>query len=44
VTIGVMVAVTVWFSVSAKKSFKGPIRTIDELDQEIALPAIAESP
>ncbi|HEX9480672.1 MAG TPA: amino acid permease [Solirubrobacteraceae bacterium] len=44
VTIGVMVAVTLWFSVSAKRSFKGPIRTIDELDVEQALPAIAEAP
>jgi hypothetical protein len=44
VTIGVIVAVTVWFAVSAKRTFKGPIRTIDELDVEQALPAIAESP
>ncbi len=44
VTIGVMVAVTIWFAVSAKKTFKGPIRTIDELDSEQALPAIAEAP
>jgi len=28
-TIGVMIAVTVWFLLSARKSFKGPIRTID---------------
>jgi amino acid transporter len=44
VTIGTMVAVTVWFAVSAKKTFKGPIRTVDELDSEIALPDIAQSP
>ena len=44
VTIGVMVAVTVWFAVSARKSFKGPIRTVDELDVEQSLPAIAEAP
>ena len=31
VTIGVMVAVTLWYFVSARKTFKGPIRTI-ELD------------
>jgi amino acid transporter len=43
-TIGVMLAVTIWFAVSAKRTFKGPIRTIDELDAEQALPAIAESP
>jgi amino acid transporter len=29
VTIAVMVAVTVWYLVSARKTFKGPIRTID---------------
>jgi amino acid transporter len=44
VTIGVMAAVTIWFTVSAKRTFKGPIRTIDELDVEQALPAIAEAP
>ncbi len=44
VTIGTMLAVTIWYSVSAKKSFKGPIRTIDELDEEIALPEIAQAP
>ena len=44
VTIGVILAVTVWYYVSAKRTFKGPIRTIDELDLEQALPAIAESP
>jgi len=32
VTIGVIVAVTVWYVVSAKNWFKGPIRTIDEPD------------
>jgi amino acid transporter len=30
VTIGVIVGVTVWYAVSAKNWFKGPIRTIDE--------------
>jgi amino acid transporter len=44
ITIGVMLAVTIWFAVSARHTFKGPIRTIDELDTEQALPAIAESP
>ena len=44
VTIGVMAAVTIWYAVSARKTFKGPIRTIDELDVEQSLPAIAEAP
>jgi len=44
VTIGVMVAVTVWFVVSAKRSFTGPIRTIDEIDSEVALPEVAQYP
>ena len=44
VTIGVMAAVTIWYAVSAKKTFKGPIRTIDELDAEVSLPPIAEAP
>jgi hypothetical protein len=32
VTIGVMSAVTIWYLVSARNTFKGPIRTIDEPD------------
>jgi amino acid transporter len=44
VTIGVIAAVTIWFLVSAKNSFKGPVRTIDELDTEQALPEIAQYP
>ena len=44
VTIGVMAVVTIWFAGWAKKTFKGPIRTIDELDTEISLPAISEAP
>jgi amino acid transporter len=44
VTIGVMVAVTVWYVGWAKRTFKGPIRTIDELDSEVALPDIAQAP
>ena len=44
VTIGVILAVTIWYAVSARHKFKGPIRTIDELDVEQSLPAIAEAP
>jgi amino acid transporter len=44
VTIGVMAAVTAWFVVSAKRTFTGPVRTIDELDVEQALPEIAQAP
>jgi amino acid transporter len=44
VTIGVMAAVTIWFVVSAKRTFKGPVRTIDELDSGIALPDIGQAP
>jgi amino acid transporter len=44
VTIGVMASVTIWFMVSAKHSFKGPVRTIDELDGEESLPSIAQAP
>jgi len=44
VTIGTILAVMIWYFGSAKKTFKGPIRTIDELDTEIALPEIAQSP
>jgi len=40
----VMLAVTVWFVVSAKRSFKGPVRTIDDLDSSIALPDLAQAP
>jgi len=44
VTIGVMLAVTIWYLVSARKTFKGPIRTIDELNAAEALPDIAQAP
>jgi amino acid transporter len=44
VTIGVMVGVTIWYAVSAKRTFKGPIRTIDDLDSAVALPDIAQAP
>ncbi|MFI4984561.1 MAG: amino acid permease [Solirubrobacterales bacterium] len=44
VTIGVMGAVTIWYLVSAKRTFKGPIRTIEEIDTVQALPDIAQAP
>jgi amino acid transporter len=44
VTIGVMAAVTIWFTVSAKRTFTGPVRTIDDLDASVALPDIAQAP
>jgi amino acid transporter len=44
VTIGVMVGVTIWYVGWAKKTFTGPIRTIDELDAEQALPEVAQYP
>ncbi len=44
VTIGTIVGVMIWYFGWARKTFKGPIRTIDELDAEQALPAIAEAP
>jgi amino acid transporter len=44
VTIGVMAAVTIWYAVSAKNKFKGPVRTIDEMDTEEGLPEIAQAP
>ncbi|MCW3028544.1 MAG: amino acid permease [Solirubrobacterales bacterium] len=44
VTIGVMLAVTLWYYVSAKNTFKGPVRTIDELDADVALPEVAQYP
>ena len=44
VTIGVMASVTIWYAVSAKKTFKGPVRTIDELDAEESLPDIHQAP
>jgi amino acid transporter len=42
VTIGVMAAVTIWFMVSAKNTFKGPVRTIEDVDP--SLPEIAQAP
>jgi amino acid transporter len=44
VTIGVMLAVTIWYVASAHKTFTGPIRTIDELDALEALPDISQAP
>ena len=44
VTIAVIAGRTIWYFVSAKNTFKGPVRTIDQLDVEQALPAIAEAP
>jgi amino acid transporter len=44
VTIGVMAAVTIWFVVSAKRSFTGPVRTIEDLGTEQALPEVAQYP
>ncbi len=44
VTIGVMLAVTIWYAVSAKNSFKGPVRTIDELNAAESLPDVAQYP
>ncbi len=43
ITIGVMIAVTVWYLVSARKSFKGPVRTIELEDDgvTIAEPGVA---
>jgi amino acid transporter len=44
VTIGVMLAVTIWYLASARKTFKGPVRTIDELNLEESLPEISQAP
>jgi amino acid transporter len=44
VMIGVIGAVAIWWWVSARHTFKGPVRTIDELDTEQALPAVAQYP
>lgn len=39
VTIGVLVGITIWWQVSAKTWFKGPIRTIDETDDAASVGA-----
>jgi hypothetical protein len=38
VTFGVFVAVGIWWMVSARHWFKGPRRTIEEIDAEIGPP------
>jgi hypothetical protein len=44
VTIAVMVAVTVWYMVSARHTFKGPVRTIDEPEDEQRAPEPGVAP
>jgi amino acid transporter len=44
VLIGVIGAVAIWWWVSARHTFTGPVRTIDELDTEQSLPPIAQYP
>jgi hypothetical protein len=34
VTLGALLAITIWWEVSAKHWFKGPIRTIDDAEPE----------
>lgn len=43
VTIGVMVAVTLWYVLSARKTFKGPVRTVEfeEDGVTVAEPGVA---
>ncbi len=36
-TIAVMIAVTVWYLVSAKNTFKGPVRTIKFADDGVTV-------
>jgi hypothetical protein len=37
-----MLAVTVWYMVSAKRTFKGPVRTIDDVpDGGVGMPPAA---
>jgi len=44
-TFGVFIAVGIWWLASARNWFKGPRRTIEEIDAEIgAPPALSESP
>jgi hypothetical protein len=44
VMIGVIGTVTIWWFVSARHTFTGPVRTIDEIDREISLPEMADYP
>ena len=37
VTIGVMLAVTIWYVVSARRTFTGPVRTIDFADDGVTI-------
>ncbi len=43
VTIAVMVAVTIWYLTSARRTFKGPVRTIDapEVGATAGAPGVA---
>ncbi|MHB1834144.1 MAG: amino acid permease [Solirubrobacteraceae bacterium] len=43
ITLAVIIGVTIWYQVSARKWFKGPIRTIDEPDAA-PLPGIGAAP
>jgi amino acid transporter len=43
VTIGVMGAVTIWYAVSAKNTFKGPVNTIDDVSVT-GLADVAQAP
>jgi amino acid transporter len=44
VLIGIIGAVTIWWYASAKRTFKGPVRTIDQIDAEIDMPDIVQHP
>ncbi|HEY6397194.1 MAG TPA: hypothetical protein VIX82_07045, partial [Solirubrobacteraceae bacterium] len=44
VTIAVIAAVTLWYALSARHTFKGPIRTIDDLDVGPAAPMAGVAP
>jgi amino acid transporter len=44
VTGGVIVAVAIWWVLSARRTFTGPRRTIDQLDAAVALPEVAQYP
>ena len=44
VTVGVMLLVTVWYLVSARRTFKGPIRTIDMPPEDVAPPPPPTAP
>jgi amino acid transporter len=44
VTIATILAVTIWYVTSAKRSFKGPIRTIEDLTLTESLADVSSSP